>query len=95
MNDKMSKYVETGFKLLLWYLAATFVATQLWLVLEPPHAHAPDGGLFMVLSPLGPFVWIKAILEGRASAGNIVALLIVVAALAAGTWHSLRKRDAG
>lgn len=88
----MSKYIETGFKLLLWYLAATFIATQLWLVLEPPHAHVP-GGLFMVLSPLGPVVWIEAILEGRASAANVIALLIVVAALAVGTWSSLRKRD--
>lgn len=87
----MSKYIETGFKLLLWYLAATFIATQLWLVLEPPHAHAP-GGLFMVLSPIGPVVWIKAILEGRGSAGNVIPLLIVAAALAVGTWHSLRKR---
>ncbi|CUI06770.1 hypothetical protein [Massilia antarctica] len=87
----MSQTIETGFKLLLWYLAATFIATQLWLVLEPPQAHVP-GGLFMVLSPLGPFVWIKAILEGRASAANVIALLIVAAALAVGTWHSLRKR---
>ncbi|MDM5178882.1 hypothetical protein PO883_16900 [Massilia sp. DJPM01] len=87
----MSNYIETGFKLLLWYLAATFIATQLWLVLEPPHAHVP-GSIFMVLSPMGPYLWIKAILEGRGSAANICALLIVAAALAVGTWHSLRKR---
>ena len=87
----MSNYIETGFKLLLWYLAATFLATQLWLVLEPAHAHT-TGGLFMVLSPIGPVIWIKAILEGRGSAANIIPLLIVVAALAVGTWHSLRKR---
>jgi hypothetical protein len=89
----MSKYIETGFKLLLWYLAATFIATQLWLVLEPPHPHVP-GSIFMVLSPLGPVLWVKAILEGRAAAANIIPLLVVVAALAVGTWHSLRKRDA-
>jgi hypothetical protein len=87
----MSKYLETGFKLLLWYLAATFIATQLWLVLSAPQAQVA-GGLFMVLSPLGPVLWIKAIVEGRAAAADIVALLIVVAALAVGSWHTLRKR---
>lgn len=87
----MIEKIETAARILLWYLAATFAATQVSLMLlQPHHAHMIPS-FFFLIAPIAPWFWIEQIVDGRSGADNIVPLLLTVAISGFGAWFSLRQ----